>query len=161
MRCSSCQAIVPEAAKFCIECGAPAPSVCAACGFANLAHANFCAECAAKLVAARPREVPTALSPAKVPFGADQNFASVERRQLTVLFCDLVGSTLLASRLDPEELRERFRELPANRDIWISCGVGQRAYYATRFLAQHGYRAWNLSGGYSTYTALRDAGLTG
>ena len=29
-----------------------------------------------------------------------------ERRQLTVLFCDLVGSTALASRLDPEDLRE-------------------------------------------------------
>src|SRR5215472_9612714 len=31
---------------------------------------------------------------------------SAERRQLTVLFCDLVGSTALASRLDPEDLRE-------------------------------------------------------
>src|SRR4051794_28229419 len=29
-----------------------------------------------------------------------------ERRQLTVMFCDLVGSTPLASRLDPEDLRE-------------------------------------------------------
>ena len=29
-----------------------------------------------------------------------------ERRQLTVMFCDLVGSTELASRLDPEDLRE-------------------------------------------------------
>ena len=29
-----------------------------------------------------------------------------ERRQLTVMFCDLVGSTALAARLDPEELRE-------------------------------------------------------
>ena len=29
-----------------------------------------------------------------------------ERRQLTVMFCDLVGSTALSSRLDPEELRE-------------------------------------------------------
>jgi class 3 adenylate cyclase len=29
-----------------------------------------------------------------------------ERRQLTVLFCDLVGSTALSSRLDPEDLRE-------------------------------------------------------
>ena len=29
-----------------------------------------------------------------------------ERRQLAVLFCDLVGSTLLSSRLDPEDLRE-------------------------------------------------------
>ena len=31
---------------------------------------------------------------------------SAERRQLTVMFCDLVGSTALASRLDPEDLRE-------------------------------------------------------
>src|SRR5215469_2646990 len=32
--------------------------------------------------------------------------ADAERRQLTVMFCDLVGSTALAARLDPEELRE-------------------------------------------------------
>jgi SAM domain (Sterile alpha motif) len=32
-----------------------------------------------------------------------------ERRQLTVLFCDLVGSTELAARLDPEDLREVIR----------------------------------------------------
>jgi class 3 adenylate cyclase len=31
---------------------------------------------------------------------------SVERRQLTVMFCDLVDSTALASKLDPENLRE-------------------------------------------------------
>src|SRR6202047_4140668 len=31
---------------------------------------------------------------------------AAERRQLTVMFCDLVGSTELASRLDPEDLRE-------------------------------------------------------
>jgi hypothetical protein len=31
--------------------------------------------------------------------------ASAERRQLTVLFCDLVGSTALSARLDPEDLR--------------------------------------------------------
>jgi len=58
------------------------------------------------------------------------------------------------------QLRDRYTELPTTRNIWISCGVGQRAYYATRFLVQHGYRAWNLSGGYATYRALRDAGLT-
>src|SRR4029079_4954141 len=32
--------------------------------------------------------------------------AEAERRQLTVLFCDLVGSTALSAQLDPEELRE-------------------------------------------------------
>ena len=31
--------------------------------------------------------------------------ASAERRQLTVMFCDLVGSTALSARLDPEDLR--------------------------------------------------------
>ena len=31
---------------------------------------------------------------------------AAERRQLTLLFCDLVGSTALATRLDPEDLRE-------------------------------------------------------
>src|SRR5438309_580268 len=32
--------------------------------------------------------------------------ADAERRQLTVMFCDLVGSTALAAQLDPEDLRE-------------------------------------------------------
>jgi len=64
-----------------------------------------------------------------------------------------------AVNLPLSQLRRRYSEVPKDRDIWISCGVGQRAYYATRFLAQHGYRAWNLSGGYATYLALRSAGL--
>ena len=32
-----------------------------------------------------------------------------ERRQLTVMFCDMVGSTVLSGQLDPEELREVVR----------------------------------------------------
>ncbi len=31
---------------------------------------------------------------------------TAERQQLTVMFCDLVGSTALSARLDPEDLRE-------------------------------------------------------
>jgi|GEM_PF-1940346 len=46
-----------------------------------------------------PRNVPS-----MAPLTAD-----AERRQLTVLFCDLVGSTLLAEQLDPEDLREVVR----------------------------------------------------
>src|ERR671935_642914 len=34
---------------------------------------------------------------------------AAERRQLTVLFCDLVGSTALSAQLDPEDLREVVR----------------------------------------------------
>ncbi len=40
----------------------------------------------------------------------DGGFASGERRQVTVLFCDLVGSTALSSRLDQEEMRHLLRD---------------------------------------------------
>jgi NADPH-dependent 2,4-dienoyl-CoA reductase/sulfur reductase-like enzyme/rhodanese-related sulfurtransferase len=49
------------------------------------------------------------------------------------------------------QLRSHLGELPTDREIWINCGVGQRAYYACRILSQHGLHARNLSGGYSTY----------
>jgi len=64
-----------------------------------------------------------------------------------------------AINLPLSQLRQRYTELPRQREIWISCGVGQRAYYATRFLAQHGYQPRNLSGGYTTYRALKLAEL--
>jgi rhodanese-related sulfurtransferase len=57
------------------------------------------------------------------------------------------------------QLRARYSELPRARDIWVCCAVGQRAYFAARFLIQNGYRSRNLSGGYTTYRALKAAGL--
>jgi rhodanese-related sulfurtransferase len=53
------------------------------------------------------------------------------------------------------ELRRRMGELPRDREIWAYCGVGQRAYYATRLLRQHGLRVKNLTGGYRSYLASR------
>ena len=50
---------------------------------------------------AAAEDVPAA-SPGNAPVEA-------ERRQLTVMFCDLVGSTALSVRFDPEELREELR----------------------------------------------------
>ena len=41
--------------------------------------------------------------------GAAPSSVEAERRQLTVMFCDLVGSTALSARLDPEDLREVLR----------------------------------------------------
>src|SRR6516162_2309687 len=40
------------------------------------------------------------------PAGQERMGAEAERRQLTVMFCDLVGSTPLSTRFDPEDLRE-------------------------------------------------------
>ncbi len=57
-----------------------------------------------------------------------------------------------------EQLRARLTELPQEREVWLICGVGQRAYYATRTLLQNGYRVRNLSGGMQTFRAFEAAG---
>jgi NADPH-dependent 2,4-dienoyl-CoA reductase/sulfur reductase-like enzyme/rhodanese-related sulfurtransferase len=57
------------------------------------------------------------------------------------------------------ELRGRLRELPRSREIWVTCQVGQRAYYACRILKQNGYRARNLLGGYNSYRVLYPDGI--
>jgi len=51
------------------------------------------------------------------------------------------------------EMRRRYHELPRDREIWLHCGVGQRSYYALRFLRQHGYNVRNLPGGVHIYRA--------
>src|SRR5215472_15289910 len=48
---------------------------------------------------------PVAKQPSEVPGPAVALSSEAERRQLTVMFCDLVGSTALSARLDPEDLR--------------------------------------------------------
>lgn len=52
------------------------------------------------------------------------------------------------------ELRQRLGELPRDREVWVHCGVGQRSYYAARILKQHGFRVWNLSGGFRSHQML-------
>jgi rhodanese-related sulfurtransferase len=45
------------------------------------------------------------------------------------------------------QLRARLAELPRDREIYVICRSGQRAYLATRILLQNGYKAKNVSGG--------------
>jgi class 3 adenylate cyclase/predicted ATPase len=54
-----------------------------------------------------PGSIPVAVSPEKQPFPPERDQA--ERRQLTVMFCDLVDSTALSRRLDPEDLQDVIR----------------------------------------------------
>ncbi len=96
---------------------------CARCGAAVSSSSRFCDQCGAAQFVARCGDDHTAAP--NVPFNADPRLhgtvdaaatttrlaapsagPSAERRQLTVMFCDLVGSTALSSRLDPEDLSE-------------------------------------------------------
>lgn len=87
MRCVSCGFENRGKVKFCGECGLSLPIRCPECGLQNPPGIGICTRCNTSLLASqiRPGE---------------------ERRQLTVMFCDLVGSTSLSAQLDPEDMRE-------------------------------------------------------
>ena len=105
--CPSCGRDIPRDARFCPQCGTPQALTCDGCGHANAAGSRFCAQCGAKLGEAplAPAAAPPPPAPAQpAPLARGANAA--ERRQITVMFCDLVGSTALSTRLDPEDLRE-------------------------------------------------------
>ncbi|MGD9509682.1 MAG: AAA family ATPase [Geminicoccaceae bacterium] len=73
-------------------------------GVASLGHRK---QLLAAIAALAPRGEPRpSLSPNSSPASMG---LQAERRQLTVMFCDLVGSTALSSGLDPEDMRELIR----------------------------------------------------
>ncbi len=94
--CPACGAPHPSWRPECAHCGVRFGAPCASCGSLNLERARFCTNCGDRLADA-PSIAPTRDAPDR---------GEAERRRLTVLFCDVVGSTELASRLDPEELRD-------------------------------------------------------
>jgi NADPH-dependent 2,4-dienoyl-CoA reductase/sulfur reductase-like enzyme/rhodanese-related sulfurtransferase len=59
------------------------------------------------------------------------------------------------------QLRRRLADVPSGNKIDVYCGVGQRAYYAVRFLRQNGRDARNLSGGFTTWKMREKAGVRG
>ncbi len=103
MQCPKCQHPNPADAKFCLECGTPVARRCPVCTVDAPPTAKFCPECGAELRGAVVREQ-VSLSNSPPPDGQG------ERRQLTVLFCDLVGSTEIASQLDPEDWHRISKE---------------------------------------------------
>jgi class 3 adenylate cyclase len=98
MRCSKCGSDNREGRKFCAKCGAPLTVACSKCGALNQPQEGFCGECGAGLV-----DTTAAKALEGTPVSSS---AAGERRHLTVLFCDLVGSTEIAGQLDPEEWRD-------------------------------------------------------
>src|SRR5215472_4205211 len=98
MSCVKCGSDNREGANFCSACGAAIGNKCTACGALNHPGAKFCDECGAALTGSITTKA-EGVAAVVVP-------SAGERRHLTVLFCDLVGSTEIAARLDPEEWRE-------------------------------------------------------
>jgi len=115
--------------RFCGGCGTQLPVTCAACSFDNPPNFRFCGACGATLATlsapvALP-DAPFAVSTTEQASAGGSTVGSAtaglavgesrldrsdgERRQLTVLFCDLVESTALAERLDAEVYRDLVR----------------------------------------------------
>jgi class 3 adenylate cyclase len=114
MRCPRCDADIPDGTKFCIECGTPLKPRCPQCGADTLPRAKFCGECGTPLSGqpaappSSPLQSPLSYTPAHL---AEKIFTSRsalegERKQVTVLFADLKGSTELIADLDPEAARQ-------------------------------------------------------
>jgi class 3 adenylate cyclase len=82
-----------------MECGARLNAGCPNCGAANPSGAKFCGECGTTLVSGLAPRVAT-------DEPASSASPTAERRLVTVLFADLVGSTALAQDEDPEDTRE-------------------------------------------------------
>src|SRR5438876_449474 len=109
MRCPSCNSENPEITRFCGSCGRPLTKRCGKCGTENPPQFKFCGECGSALLdAAGSAVVADTAKRDRASGGVPEvpNGRKGERRHLTVLFCDLVGSTEIAARLDPEEWRE-------------------------------------------------------
>src|ERR1700760_249073 len=102
-------------------------------GVSSLRHRRRLLEAIAALRSnAMPAEAPASVSPSAPPDPTRLPGASeitAERRPLSVMFCDLVGSTALSARLDPEDLREVIRSYQARVVSTIKAYKGFIARY--------------------------------
>ncbi len=110
MHCPKCRFENRDGRRFCSECGATLASACPTCGFSNDPGEKFCGGCGAQVAQTAGGDVVKSTENAKpaAPAGADHagHESKASRRQLTVMFCDIVGSTALSEKLDPEEMAE-------------------------------------------------------
>jgi class 3 adenylate cyclase/tetratricopeptide (TPR) repeat protein len=115
MQCPQCHYDAPIDAAFCPECGSKLTLLCVQCQTANAADHKFCKQCGQPLMAAvaRARAGVTSASPQSYTprYLAEKILTSRgamqgERKEVTVLFCDIVGSSGLAEQLDPEIMHQ-------------------------------------------------------
>ncbi len=119
MQCLVCAHGNIDGARACSECGATLTLVCQACGRPNAADHRFCGNCGSPIGATEPSgadSVARRYTPAHL---ADKILLSRsaiegERKQVTVLFCDITGYTELTRRIGADSMHEllnRFFEL--------------------------------------------------
>ena len=116
MQCPKCQFENPIGIKFCGECGDKLERFCPSCNSSSPLNFKFCGECGHKL------DVPAETSPKDLSFdekltkiqkylpkGLTEKILSQkdriegERKQVTVMFCDMEGFTALSEKQGPEE----------------------------------------------------------
>jgi class 3 adenylate cyclase/tetratricopeptide (TPR) repeat protein len=115
MECPNCQTQNPDIRKFCRECGNKLSLPCPQCSFENIPGDKFCGECGRSLI--QPKETSKEQSfddkinkiQRYLPKGITEKILSQrnkiegERKQVTVMFCDLVEFTSLVENLGPED----------------------------------------------------------
>jgi class 3 adenylate cyclase/tetratricopeptide (TPR) repeat protein len=116
MKCPKCQFENSEEMQFCGKCGAKLERICPKCNFPNPPQFIFCGKCGYNL------SLPFKPSPKELSFDekldkiqrylpkglaekilSQRNKIEGERKQVTVMFCDMEGFTSLVERLGPEE----------------------------------------------------------
>src|SRR5262249_3532045 len=126
MRCTGCGTELLPGKRFCHACGTRASLLCATCGASVSPEFRFCPDCGAEIAAGpaatRPRDMPEGMARQS---RAAQGVVAGERKQVTVLFCDLAGSTAIGERLDPEEYHDLLDEYlaAAFREIYRFDGI--------------------------------------
>jgi class 3 adenylate cyclase/tetratricopeptide (TPR) repeat protein len=117
MQCPKCQFENREGAKFCIECGTKIEINCPKCGHLSPPESKFCEECGSKLsllTEQAPKDISIDEKLFKIqkylPKGLTEKILSQrdriegERKQVTVMFCDMEGFTPLTEKLGIEEV---------------------------------------------------------
>ena len=118
MKCPKCKHENSQEASFCGKCGHKLVLVCLQCGAENPPENNFCIKCGHDL------SLPSEPSPATKDLSFDEKLDKIqrylpkgltekilaqrdriegERKQVTVMFCDMVGFTQLSEKLGPED----------------------------------------------------------
>jgi len=113
MFCPNCQHENREEAKFCENCGSKLERTCPNCGTQNRSGAKFCDNCGTRLTSQKEKERFSPVSDyipkeyaIKLNKARSAGTMVGERRIVTMLFCDVKGSTAAAEQLDPEDWAE-------------------------------------------------------